>query len=47
MRLIITRHAQSANNVLSDISYEKYTEGRSDDAHITEKGEKDAVILGN
>ena len=46
MRIILVRHAQSSNNVLSEISYDTYAESRSEDAKITEKGEEDAIVLG-
>ncbi len=46
MRIIAIRHAQSSNNVLCDISYELYHNGRSEDPMITEKGEAEAILIG-
>ena len=46
MRIVLIRHAQSSNNVLSEISYDAYTECRSNDANITEQGEKDSIVVG-
>ncbi len=46
MRVILIRHAQSHNNVLSLISYDTYHDCRSDDPQITESGEKSAISVG-
>jgi broad specificity phosphatase PhoE len=46
MRIIFIRHAQSSNNILSEISYDAYSDSRSEDALVTEEGEKAAIILG-
>lgn len=46
MRIIVIRHAQSSNNVLSEISYDIYANGRTEDPMITEKGEEEAIVIG-
>lgn len=46
MRIIFIRHGQSMNNQLTEISYETYTEKRTEDPNLTTKGEKEAESLG-
>lgn len=46
MRIIYIRHAESSNNILSEISWDAYADSRSDDAFVTENGLKDSILLG-
>ena len=38
MRILMVRHAESANNVLSMVSYDLYMQNRSPDPNLTETG---------
>ena len=38
MKILIVRHAESANNVLSMVSYDLYMSQRSHDPNLTETG---------
>jgi broad specificity phosphatase PhoE len=38
MKILIVRHAESANNVLSMVSYDLYIQNRSTDPNLTETG---------
>jgi broad specificity phosphatase PhoE len=46
MRIIVIRHAESTNNLLSKDSYESYATSRTEDPKITEKGVQDCVTVG-
>jgi broad specificity phosphatase PhoE len=46
MKIIIVRHAESANNVLSMVSYELYMSSRSSDPSLTEAGVLQAEKVG-
>ena len=46
MRLIVMRHGESQNNVLSKISKEAYEQKRSAEPEISEQGVKDCEQVG-
>lgn len=46
MKVLIVRHAESANNVLSMVSYELYMSSRSSDPNLTEAGILQAEKVG-
>lgn len=45
MKILIVRHAESANNVLSMVSYDLYIQNRSPDPNLTETGIMQVIIL--
>lgn len=47
MRILVVRHAESANNVLSMVSYDLYMSNRSNDPKLTDNGVDQVNLVYN